>query len=82
MDMQDLTAVFGGAGAFNDEEIYLITTAGRGETFFIGSSRQRAMVQIIAHQFVQALFEKPLKNVLELPDYQAIRELSARDNQS
>lgn len=75
MDMQDLTAVFGGAGAFNDEEMYLITTAGRGETFFIGSSKQRAMVQIIAHDFVRTLFEQPIKDVLSLPEYKTVCQL-------
>ena len=72
MDMEDLVAVFGGKGAFNEEERYLITTAGRGETFFIGSAKQRAMVQIIAHDFVRALFETPMPNMADNPQYQQL----------
>lgn len=58
MDMQDLISVFGGAGSFNEEEAYLITSASRGQTFFMGSAKQRAVCHIVAHDFIRALFER------------------------
>lgn len=74
MDMRDLSDVFGGNGSFNDEETYLITSAQRGQTFFIGSARQRAFCNIIAHGFVRTLFEQKLDITSEdIREYENIR---------
>lgn len=57
-DMNDLIELYRKSGEINEEEQNSIVTAGVGQTFLISGPMSRTMVQIVASEYVKALFSK------------------------
>ncbi len=55
-DMNDLIELYRKSGEINEEEQNSIVTAGVGQAFFISGPMSRTMVQIVANDYIKALF--------------------------
>lgn len=55
-DMNDLIELYRKSGEINEEEQNSIVTAGVGQTFMITGPMSRTMVQVVASDYVRALF--------------------------
>lgn len=55
-DMNDLIELYRKSGEINEEEQNSIVTAGVGQSFLISGPMSRTMVQIVANDYVKALF--------------------------
>ena len=56
-DMNDLIELYRKSGEINEEEQNSIVTAGVGQTFLITGPMSRTMVQVVASDYVRALFQ-------------------------
>lgn len=56
-DMNDLIELYRKSGEINEEEQNTIVTAGVGQAFLITGPMSRTMVQIVANDYVKALFK-------------------------
>ena len=59
-DMNDLVELYRKSGEINEEEQNSIVTAGVGQAFFITGPMSRTTVQIVANDYVKALFSKKI----------------------
>ena len=57
-DMQDVLEVYKAGDSFNEDEQRSIISAVTGQAFFVGSTEQRACIQIKANEYVRKLFDE------------------------
>lgn len=56
-DINDLVDLYKKSGGINEEEQNAIVTAGLGQAFLITGPTNRTMIQVVAHDYIQSIFQ-------------------------